>query len=137
MDNVQTSAQQPIVINVSVLVDPALVAAQSAPACAPAPAAAAPVVLEHALHRVNLHAFLVGQVGKFVGIDFIKTDGSVRALNGRLGVRKHLKGGLNTVAADERPYLVIYDVKTKGYRTLNLATASVVRAQKKRHTIVG
>jgi hypothetical protein len=131
------STSQPFVINVSVLVDPALVAGHGTSVQAPTPVAAAPIVLDHALHRVNLHAFLVGQVGKFVGIDFIKGDGSVRALNGRLGVRKHLKGGSNTVAADERPYLVIYDVKSKGYRAVNLATASIVRAQHKRHVIVG
>lgn len=95
------------------------------------------VVTEAQLHRVNLQDFLFKQVGKFVGLDFTKIDGSDRTLNGRLGVRKHLKGGTNTVVADDRPYLVVYDVNGKGYRAVNLATVMEVRAQHTRYTIIG
>lgn len=46
------------------------------------------------VHRINLKDLLHKQVGRFVGVDFIKKDGSARKLNGRLGVVvKHLKGG--------------------------------------------
>lgn len=81
------------------------------------------------IHRVNLHAFLSQQDGKFVGVDFVKQNGKNRALNGRLGVTKFSKGGPNKVEAADRPYLTIYDAKSEGYRTLNLATVSKVRAE--------
>lgn len=89
------------------------------------------------LHRVNLQEFLVGQVGKFVGIDFVKKGGSGRSLNGRLGVRKHLRGGTNTVEAQSRPYLTLFDMKNAGYRAVNLATVARVRANGKEFAIVG
>jgi hypothetical protein len=92
---------------------------------------------EEILCRVNLRDFMFKQVGRFVGIDFIKLDGSDRMLNGRLGVRKHLKGGDSTVTGDDKPYLVVYDVKAKGYRAVNLDTVKAVRAQHTRYTITG
>lgn len=89
-----------------------------------------------ALNRAFLHSFLAKQDGKFVSVEFVKLDGSLRTMNGRLGVRKHLVGGSNTVMASDRPYLTIYDMKSKGYRTLNLATARKVRAEKQVFEIV-
>lgn len=93
--------------------------------------------LRENLHRVNLAKFLAAQMGKFVGVDFVKKDGEVRSLNGRLGVRKHLAGGVNVVEAVDRPYLVVYDVKNVGYRTVNLATVDTVRAQSCVYSVVG
>lgn len=95
------------------------------------------VVVEAQLHRVLLQDLLFKQVGKFVTLDFAKVDGSGRSLNGRLGVKKHLKGGTNKVAANDRPYLVVYDVQAKGYRAVNLATVTQVRAQHTIWTIIG
>ena len=99
-----------------------------------------PAVLEAKfadVHRINLKDLLHKQVGRFVGVDFIKKDGSARKLNGRLGVVKHLKGGDNMTESESRPYLVIYDVKTPGYRAVNLATVSAVRALNTRYTVIG
>ncbi len=36
-----------------------------------------------------------------------------------------------------RPYLTVFDVKSMGYRTLNLATVSAVRADRTTYSIVG
>jgi hypothetical protein len=53
--------------------------------------------------------------GKFFQVVFTKKDGSERVLNGRTGVRKHLKGGQSTISAN--PSLVsVYDVQAQGYR---------------------
>lgn len=93
--------------------------------------------LPQEIHRTKLRDFLRGQVGKFVGLDFAKVDGTSRSLNGRLGVRKHLKGGHNNLAGSAQPYLVMYDVKTPGYRAVNLATVGQVRANRKCWTVVG
>jgi len=41
-------------------------------------------------------------------------------LNGRLGVTKHLKGGLSTLNPLE--YITVYDLQSKGYRAINRST---------------
>lgn len=84
------------------------------------------------MNRLQLSGFLQKLNGRFVGVDFLKKDGSARALNGRLGVHSRSKGGENKTATDERPYVTIFDVQANGYRTLNLATVSTLRAN---HTV--
>lgn len=58
--------------------------------------------------------------GKMVSVEFTKKDGTLRTLNGRLGVTKHLNGGTRTT--DPSQYICIYDVKNKGYRSINKDT---------------
>jgi hypothetical protein len=58
--------------------------------------------------------------GKIFTVTFIKKDGSLRVLNGRLGVTKHLKGGLSTLNPLE--YITVYDLQSKGYRAINRST---------------
>lgn len=82
------------------------------------------------VHRTQLKSFMESRNGVFMGIDFTKLDGSPRKLLGRLGVRSPLKGGTNKTEALDRPYLVMYDVQNKGYRTVNLATVSRIRVDR-------
>ena len=58
--------------------------------------------------------------GTIATVEFIKKDGSLRTLNGRLNVKKHLKGG--TKAFDDKDYglITIYDLKNKGYRSFKV-----------------
>lgn len=56
--------------------------------------------------------------GKIFTVTFTKADGSIRVLNGRLGVTKHLKGGKCTL--DPNKYVIIYDLQKKGYRAVNV-----------------
>lgn len=65
--------------------------------------------------------------GKMVTVTFIKQDGSTRILNGRLGVKKYLKGGKLNVDTNE--YISIYDVQNKGYRSVNRNTIVALRMQ--------
>ena len=58
--------------------------------------------------------------GKFFTVVFVKKDGTTRTMNCRLGVTKHLKGGVSTLNAEQ--YLTVYDMKSEGYRAVNLAT---------------
>jgi hypothetical protein len=58
--------------------------------------------------------------GKIFTVTFIKKDGSTRVLNGRLGVTKHLKGGVSTLDPDQ--YITVYDLQSEGYRAINRAT---------------
>lgn len=70
-------------------------------------------------------SMLEASEGTFVGLTFRKKDGSVRELNGRLGVRKGTKGGRSNLSRQD--YLTVYDVKRKGFRAVNLATLTRVR----------
>jgi hypothetical protein len=59
--------------------------------------------------------------GKFFVAKFVKKNGEIRKMNGRLGVKKYLKGGEST-SKDKENLVVVYDVQKKGYRTINLDT---------------
>ncbi len=50
--------------------------------------------------------------GRFVSVSFVKKDGTVRNLTGRLGVTSHLKGGKKTVPEDN--YITIFDTQKGG-----------------------
>ena len=60
--------------------------------------------------------------GRFVTVEFYKADGTLRKLNGRTGVTKHLRGGTKTV--NDKQYLTIYDIVAEGYR--NVAVDRIV-----------
>ena len=88
------------------------------------------------LNRVNLKTFIDEQNGLFVSVTFKKIDGDSRILTGRLGVRSYLKGGRNKVEALSRPYLTMFDVQIRQYRTVSLDSVSEIRANNKIYRIV-
>lgn len=63
--------------------------------------------------------------GRFLTVEFTKKDGSIRTLNGRLGVTKFLKGGECTL--DRTKFVIVYDVQAKGYRAVNRETIISVK----------
>jgi len=63
--------------------------------------------------------------GKIFTVEFLKKDGSIRSLNGRLGVTKHLKGGVSTLNPNK--YITVYDLQSKAYRAINKATILSVK----------
>lgn len=65
---------------------------------------------------------------KFITVSFLKKDGTPRTINGRLHVKRYLKGGdnPNTRCGD---FLIIYSLKDRGYRTINLDTVSRIAAR--------
>ena len=63
--------------------------------------------------------------GKVFGATFIKKDGSIRNINCRTGVVKHLKGGEKRYNYDN--LLCVYDMQNKGYRTINIDTLKQLR----------
>ena len=67
-----------------------------------------------------IESVLKATSGKFFTVVFIKKDGSTRTMNCRLGVTKHLKGGVSNL--NPKQYLTVYDVQSKGYRAINLET---------------
>ena len=69
---------------------------------------------------MDLQAFRNEVGGKFFSAIFVKKDGTVREINCRLGVKKHLKGGSLSYNPDDFNYLVVFDVEKKEYRTINM-----------------
>lgn len=55
--------------------------------------------------------------GRFFSVTFLKRDGTIRKLNGRLGVTKHLKGCDRTIPDN---IVVVYDLQAKGYRSFDI-----------------
>jgi hypothetical protein len=62
---------------------------------------------------------------------FTKKDGSLRVMNCRLGVKKHLKGGQKSYNDDDFNYLTVFDLNKKAYRTININTLKQIKANGK------
>lgn len=56
----------------------------------------------------------------FVTVTFQKADGTIRKMNCRMGVTKHLKGGKSTLDASK--YVTVYDMQKAAYRAVNRDT---------------
>lgn len=61
----------------------------------------------------------------FVTVTFMKADGTVRKMNCRMGVTKHLKGGESTL--DNERYVTVFDVSKGAYRAVNRETILEVK----------
>lgn len=73
---------------------------------------------------LTLAEIIKASSGKFFTVTFTKKDGSIRTLNGRLGVTKYLKGGKSTLNPDQ--FITVYDVQSQGYRAVNVDTIQSV-----------
>jgi|LakMenEpi03Aug12_release.lakeMendotaPanAssembly.Ray.scaffolds.fasta_scaffold1420380_1 hypothetical protein len=56
----------------------------------------------------------------FITVTFVKKDGTVRKMNARVGVTKHLKGGTSTLDASQ--FVTVYDMTKGAYRAINRDT---------------
>ena len=72
-----------------------------------------------------LATLLASSEGKFVGITFIKEDGSIRFMNARTGVTKALKSANQTLKTPKKAskaapsnVITVYDMHAKGYRSI-------------------
>ena len=68
--------------------------------------------------------------GGFFTVKFTKKDGSLRTLNGRLNVKKYLKGGTLNYDPKAFNYIIVYDVVSKDYRTVNVETVTELSSNK-------
>lgn len=66
--------------------------------------------------------------GLFFSAEFIKKDGSVRKINARSGVKKHLRPDAKprTYNPGELGYANVWDRQIKDYRLINLQTLTKV-----------
>jgi hypothetical protein len=84
---------------------------------------------------MDLQAFKKEVGGKFFSAIFVKKDGTIREINCRLGVKKHLKGGQLSYNPDDFNYLVVFDLDKKEYRTINMDRLVMIKFNGK--SIVG
>lgn len=60
--------------------------------------------------------------GKIFTVSFIKKDGTLRKMNCRLGVTKHLKGGELAFDPKEYDLIPVFDLQKNAYRMINIDT---------------
>lgn len=60
--------------------------------------------------------------GRVFSVAFTKKDGSVRHMNCRTGVKKHLAGGELKFDPKSKGLFSVYDMQAAGYRFINLDT---------------
>ena len=70
--------------------------------------------------------------GRIFTVCFIKKDGSERVMNCRRKVFKYVTGRGKEIKL-KKNLKRVYDLKKKGYRTINLKTLKWVRADKKEY----
>jgi hypothetical protein len=87
------------------------------------------------ISREDLVRILKGKRGKMLTIAFRKKDGSLRILNTVTGVRKDITGAGLRYDPDKYGYIILYDLKAKGYRTVNINTIGDVRMDKQVFTV--
>jgi hypothetical protein len=81
------------------------------------------------LKREALYDAIMSTNDKIFTISFIKKDGTERVMNCRLGVTSYLAGGKATVKNDGKPYVIVFDMHSKGYRCINIETAKTFKAE--------
>lgn len=65
--------------------------------------------------------------GAVFSVQFRKTDGTVRDMTCRLGVTKHLKGGVQAYNPKDFDMLTVFDMQKQGYRMIRLNTLQRVK----------
>jgi hypothetical protein len=78
-----------------------------------------------------LDDLILASAGRFVTVTFTKKSGELRTLTGRMGVTKHLKGGVSTL--DSTKFITIFDMVNKGYRAINRETIKSVTLNHETH----
>lgn len=80
--------------------------------------------------------FKVDQLRQLVGskiftVEFIKKDGTLRVMNCRLDVKKHLKGGTMNHDPKVLNHIVVFDMQKAAYRTINVNTLVKIKFEGK------
>ena len=76
----------------------------------------------------NFRSFINSLNGRFFTVEYVLKSGNTRKLNGRTGVVKYLKGGVNPNKS--KLALFVWEVKKRDYRTVNLDSILAILANK-------
>ena len=78
------------------------------------------------MKTTQLRALLSSAGGTIFAVTFVKKDGTQRVMNARLGVTKHLRGGVSTTA-HKKNLMTVFDCQKGQYRCINLDTVTAVK----------
>ena len=67
---------------------------------------------------------------KIFSATFTKKNGELRKMLCRLGVKKHLKGGVKSYDTEAMNHLTVYSLDSKDYRTINLDALELIKCGK-------
>ncbi len=73
---------------------------------------------------------------RFMSVEFMKKDGTIRPLQGHLKVKKHLKGGTSSIS-NNNDLVSIYDMRSKGYRCFSKSRLQRIRVDGNIYTVTG
>jgi len=65
--------------------------------------------------------------GQIFGVQFVKKDGSTRDMVARLGVTKHLKGGVKKYNPEDYNLITAFDMQKKEYRSISVDTLTQLK----------
>jgi len=68
----------------------------------------------------------IANTGKIFSVEFIKKNGETRRMTCRAGVKKYLRGGVNTTRHIPK-YLTVYSMQDRGYRNININTTKKIK----------
>lgn len=86
---------------------------------------------KHHVQRTESYQYHPEHKWEEFSVVFTKKDGTERKMNCRTEVKKYLKGGHNPNPKLGKTMLVVFDVISKGYRTINLETLKEIKSQRK------
>ena len=86
--------------------------------------------------RKNILNILLENKGHVFSVVFLKKDGSIRKMQCRFGVKKHLKGGKLAFNPLERNLLVVFDMQKEAYRMINLETLMTINMKGTEYEVV-
>jgi hypothetical protein len=80
------------------------------------------------LKRSKIQEFLDKLGGRVFTVEFFKKDGTLRMMNCRKGVTRHLSGDGPSTTAHIEKYVTVFDMQLKQYRNINKETMVAIRA---------
>lgn len=88
------------------------------------------------ISKFQAYDLIKGTKGRFFTVDFVKSDGTMRKMNCRLGVTKYVNGeGLN-FNPSEKSLQIVWDTQIKQYRMINLETVTSLKVNGQTYEVV-
>ena len=71
-----------------------------------------------------------GSAGKVFTVTFVKKDNTIRVMNARLGVKKHLKGGTLKYDPASKGLIGCFDMANGAYKMISIKTMIKLKIEK-------
>lgn len=88
------------------------------------------------INKLEAYAKMRTSSGKVFTATFIKKDGTVRNLNGRIGVKKGVTGKGMRYKPLQKLLLPVYDMQKKAFRMINLDTMEHLKINGQEYMVI-